>query len=851
MGAHRTGRVSLDYRLRESRDMNEGVCELLDGLNHTLQQADLILSGKQQPYDELSFDSDSSDSAPEGGIDAVKTPRPTELQQTFRDVQKIITYLYELALYLRSPAPSSRLSKLAKIDVSHFEEWDRRHVEEKFRAANPTLLRRLGKANSRRRQMFKYYERHHSMLSRNLATFTTPEPKAGNDKAVAGPTDAIRSNPPTLVPSVRTTPSTDAVTTNTQTTIATFVDTGEEIFTEDNLSETSSAASEGPDEESTLHMPPLPKGAIYGEAFQCPYCYEMMKVSSSQSWRYDTTPRTDRGLVANLRSKTVTLPRIHVLRDLQPYICTFGNCILPGHMFGTRHEWFDHEARIHRAEWLCNECSAKISTRAGFENHMRLEHRESFADSQLPALVELCVRPMDKRATGTCPLCLKDGQLLRSHLARHLRTLALFVLPRASDEDGSAFKSDGAQVWGSEDDASSSSESQSDQMSEVSTEALKKAPDLDPEALGSATENLHHLCLAAGLGNLEEVRALLQIDGINPNSKDGSGRIPLSAAAQNGRESVVRALLEHKGIDPNLRGEGGRTPLMFAIEGGYEGVVRTLLGHEATDPNRMDFSFRTPLVIAIDNGNKALVRALLEDERTDPNLTNRTLQSPLSYATESGNEAMVRVLLEYEAVNPNLMNSEHQTPLMSSAESGNESMVRAILENDRVNPNLMNRAFETPIVVAAGNGSEGVVRALLENEKVDPNLRGTKDRTALILAVENKHEGVVRALLEHKRVNANSTLNGQTALMFAAEQGNEAAVAALLGNNAVDVNATNHLQGSTALSYAARNGHTGVVQLLLSVKNIKIHTEDNEGHTAMWWASQGKHKEVERLLTEF
>jgi hypothetical protein len=38
VGAHRSGRVSLDYRLREARDMREGVCDLLDYLKIILER---------------------------------------------------------------------------------------------------------------------------------------------------------------------------------------------------------------------------------------------------------------------------------------------------------------------------------------------------------------------------------------------------------------------------------------------------------------------------------------------------------------------------------------------------------------------------------------------------------------------------------------------------------------------------------------------------------------------------------------------------------------------------------------------------------------------------------------------
>ncbi|KAI9763063.1 MAG: hypothetical protein M1840_000954 [Geoglossum simile] len=808
VGAHRSGRVSLDYRLREARDMREGVCKLLDHLKIVLERAYSILSGKQLPHDVELFDPDSSDD----GIDAVNLLQPkTELQEIFRSVQKVIVYLYDLALYFRRPAQSDRLPKLAKIDISHFREWDQRHVEEKFPHASPALIRRLGRANSERRRMFEYREKHHDKLSRNLdtTTLTTLEPKAESDTNVGGSRYTAKSGLPRVATGATAAPSTSAATADTQTTVATFVDTGE-VITDDTLSETSSAASEGPDEESTLHLPSLPKGATYGEIFQCPYCYDMMKINTGRSW----------------------------------------SCSFPNRTFGTRHEWFDHEAQIHRGGWHCSECSIESPIRASFENHIRLEHRQLFEDNQLPALAELCVMPMEKRATGKCPLCLKDGQHLRSHIARHMQTVALFVLPRTSDEGGSVFGSDGAQIWGSEDDASGSSVPQSDQMSEVSTEVMKKTPDLDPEGPTSASTSLHQLSLAAGLGDLERVRALLRTDGLNPNLKDDNGKTPLASAARNGHESVVMMLLEHKEVDPNVKSEGGGTPLMFAVESGHEAIVRALLENEAVDPDRMNFSFRTPLVAAIDNGNEAMIRILLEDKRTDPTITNRSLQSPLSYAAEGGKEEIAKILLEYSTVNPNQMNSKHQTPLMFATESSNDSLARIVLQNERVNPNLMNRIFQTPLVIAAQSGNDSMVKTLLGNKETDPNIRDPDNRTPLMLATTNGHVAVLRTLLSHPKTNPNSSIDGQTALMLATQTGNEEAVRALIEYKTVDINARNHIGGLTALAYAAQSGRLAVAKTLLSRRDIDIDTEDREGHTALWWAEQGGHRDVEQLLAE-
>ncbi|KAL2004632.1 hypothetical protein VTN00DRAFT_3368, partial [Thermoascus crustaceus] len=64
--------------------------------------------------------------------------------------------------------------------------------------------------------------------------------------------------------------------------------------------------------------------------------------------------------------------------------------------------------------------------------------------------------------------------------------------------------------------------------------------------------------------------------GVDPNSKDNTGRTPLSWAASHGQGAVVQLLLE-KGVDPDSKDEDGRTPLSWAAYYGHEAVVKLLL----------------------------------------------------------------------------------------------------------------------------------------------------------------------------------------------------------------------------------------------------------------------------------
>ncbi|MGH2404635.1 MAG: ankyrin repeat domain-containing protein, partial [bacterium] len=96
----------------------------------------------------------------------------------------------------------------------------------------------------------------------------------------------------------------------------------------------------------------------------------------------------------------------------------------------------------------------------------------------------------------------------------------------------------------------------------------------------------YDLAIAAGLGDAERVRALLQESPDRIRESRPCGRRALSSAVESGHEGIVRLLLE-RGADPNWA-EGTDAPrgmaLHIAARAGNRPVVELLLAHGA-DPN--------------------------------------------------------------------------------------------------------------------------------------------------------------------------------------------------------------------------------------------------------------------------
>ena len=247
-----------------------------------------VLSGRRLPYEEEdSSDSESSEYASENP----QSDSKGELQKILIAIKQIVDLLYELSIVIRNATPLDKFSKAANENVSHFQVWDLRHTQEKFpQLEDNFLVKRLANANTRRRQIFKYLEKHQAKLSHSISPpdrILLQTPQTNNDETpkrvhLDDDTSQIKATA-----SIKSRPSMTATSVNTQTTIATFNEPEQieaEGLDDERLSETSSAKSENAAAESKIRIPGPPKGALDNQSFECPYCYDILRISSSLSW---------------------------------------------------------------------------------------------------------------------------------------------------------------------------------------------------------------------------------------------------------------------------------------------------------------------------------------------------------------------------------------------------------------------------------------------------------------------------------------------------------------------------------------------------------------------------------------
>ncbi|KAF8243837.1 hypothetical protein K440DRAFT_497530, partial [Wilcoxina mikolae CBS 423.85] len=403
-GAHRTGRVSLDHRLREASNMKRMIIDLLEALDEDLQKGIAIVSGldEMETEDMESWSSDSSISLQESADLVIASLPETDdnratihpvsnLEECFIDITHVITCLYDFSISIQNPAPRDRLQKCSNIDVSHFEYWDIMHVSHKFQDADDNLINRLGKANTRRRQLLMYHRNHHQ----KIADFEHHE-------------YSIEEKPETVFTGISGQ--------QTQTTVSTYVQRLRDPDPIDSRSETdqsrtSFATSTGGNQSLSVPSPPDEENSLNGEPFQCSYCFCVIKIDNRRSWMR------------------------HVFRDLRPYICTFNDCPRSNYLFESRTDWYQHETELHRREWHCKACEKTISSHSAFEKHLQELHPSLTRPEQLQTMINRCERPI--QSAQACPLCPEELPPTRfqRHLGQHLQQVALFVLPRPEIED--------------------------------------------------------------------------------------------------------------------------------------------------------------------------------------------------------------------------------------------------------------------------------------------------------------------------------------------------------------------------------------------------------------------------------
>lgn len=211
----------------------------------------------------------------------------SEIRELFLAAEGSITSLFKLSIVIRNPTPRGRYAKLASM-ASLDDSFDIGHVWQKYPRARqaPWLVERLGKANTRRRQYFRYRQQHGDKLSKE------PEEQAREVYLKNSDAQVIATAQPGPAPGRETLShisGSKPVTKITHTTATTFVaeNLSDHIEEHSNTGRSvTSYATSITEDPNSLRIPPPPEMSADGKPFVCPYCCTVQIVESRRSWKY-------------------------------------------------------------------------------------------------------------------------------------------------------------------------------------------------------------------------------------------------------------------------------------------------------------------------------------------------------------------------------------------------------------------------------------------------------------------------------------------------------------------------------------------------------------------------------------
>ncbi|KAL5041264.1 hypothetical protein BDW71DRAFT_212290 [Aspergillus fruticulosus] len=379
LGLYTAGHSSLDYRFRDAQLLFDHTLDLLGDLTRVLSQLLKVVTKDMSRGEDISEDSEEED---------ISSYQDKPLFEVFTiSTGATIDKLYRLAFKIRNPAMrlgSSKALGYREVDretgvdlMKQFAQLDERYIQDLFHSYNAShtddhyLIPRLAKANTRRRQQFRYWKKRRDALERLSTADAVDE---DGDKR---PEQAMGERQNLLVPGME-----PIVMAPSQPSTATWLDV-EKVRLEDDMSVISTVSflyANNDEDKDSVSLPAPPKLGPEMKEFECPYCFTICprKLVNKKNWE------------------------AHILRDLRPYICTFDHCKTPDQPYDSISDWINHEALNH-----------------GMKDPNGNSHQ---------------IAPTGHDTSRNCPFCLVSAAS-PFHVASHLHRIASFALPRSNSDD--------------------------------------------------------------------------------------------------------------------------------------------------------------------------------------------------------------------------------------------------------------------------------------------------------------------------------------------------------------------------------------------------------------------------------
>lgn len=269
----------------------------------------------------------------------------------------------------------------------------------------------------------------------------------------------------------------------------------------------------------------------------------------------------------------------------------------------------------------------------------------------------------------------------------------------------------------------------------------------------------------------EQVRRLLQIDGVDINAVDDSGyRTPdcvlsdLYTDTKRKHVAEIVQMLSDAGVDVNAPGVHGRTLLGSAVVKGAQEVVEQLLSLPGIDVNRVDAHGYAPVHYAIMGNNEELIELLFKAPGLNLKQRDKWGRTPVQLMKEmdgSQSKAFIHSFAGEELI-----------------QKGNVDTLSVVLELDDDEAELYRL-----LGIAAEYGQLDCLKLLLQTPGVPLNVPSAVDGELSPLQLALPHPACVQALLAVQGIDVGyRNAGGFSALDIAAQLGHADSLQLLLSH---------------------------------------------------------------------
>eukprot|EP00002_Diphylleia_rotans_P014085 TRINITY_DN2741_c0_g1_i1.p1 TRINITY_DN2741_c0_g1~~TRINITY_DN2741_c0_g1_i1.p1 ORF type:complete len:840 (+),score=152.61 TRINITY_DN2741_c0_g1_i1:47-2566(+) len=179
-----------------------------------------------------------------------------------------------------------------------------------------------------------------------------------------------------------------------------------------------------------------------------------------------------------------------------------------------------------------------------------------------------------------------------------------------------------------------------------------------------ANKSQKRLCDATRENDLESVRYLVEVEGIDIHAHDVEGKNPLHICCDYGFSDIAEYLLE-KGADPNREEEYMNTPLLIASNKGHPNVVEVLLKRGA-NPKYKGLFGHAALLLSAEMGYLDIVKLLIQFG-ADVNVQDADGYSALHYAAMRRHDEVAIFLID-QGANVWLQNLDGKIPFQLASD---------------------------------------------------------------------------------------------------------------------------------------------------------------------------------------